>query len=379
MTLRYGSEGFWRIPGSWNFAGADTESRPISSATIAGLLEGKALAPVAFEDKRVAVLIPAYNEATQIGGVIKAVPSFVDHIVVVNDGSTDTTAEEVRNLSEIDDRVELIDLAENRGVGGALGLAYVWARDHDVDIAVSIDGDGQMDPEEMAALVGPIVRGDADYTKGNRLWDPQGWRKIPRIRLFGNAVLSLMTKMTSGYWAVVDSQSGYSAAGRFALERIEWEQMYARYGRPNDVLILANVADCRVADIPVTPIYGVGEQSSMKIAKVVFTISLLLFRRFWWRLWQKYVLRDFHPLVFFYALAAGTATTSVVLAVRLGFYWVSNGNVPQLTALALAFFTITTLNSLFFAYWMDMQANAELTIKLPIRSPPGWSAGDEVA
>jgi Na+/H+ antiporter NhaC len=145
--------------------------------------------------------------------------------------------------------------------------------------------------------------------------------------------------------------------------------MYKRYGRPNDVLVLANVAECRVADVPITPLYGVGEISSMKIAKVTLTISALLIRRFWWRLFHKYVLRDFHPLVFFYLLATLTMVVSIALSVRLVVSWISNGFVPQMTALALAFFTITALNSLFFAYWMDMQANAHLSVKLPIESP----------
>ena len=141
----------------------------------------------------------------------------MDHVVIVNDASTDTTAEEIQRLAKADHRVIPIDLPENRGVGGALALAYVWARDHNVDIAVTLDGDGQMDPDEMASLIEPIVRGQADYTKGNRLWNPEYWQRIPRVRFLGNAVLSLLTKMASGYWSVVDSQSGYSAAGRLAL------------------------------------------------------------------------------------------------------------------------------------------------------------------
>jgi hypothetical protein len=221
-----------------------------------------------------------------------------------------------------------------------------------------------MDPQEMAALITPIVRGAADYTKGNRLLDPGDWRRIPRIRLFGNAILSLLTKMASGYWAVADSQSGYTAAGRTALERIDWNAVYPRYGRPNDVLVLANVAECRVADVPITPIYGVGERSSMKIAKVTFAISWLLFRRFWWRLFHKYLLRDFHPLLFFYLLSMVTAVVGGGLAIRLVWLWIQNGYVPQMTALATAFFAITSLNALFFAYWMDMQANAHLAVKL---------------
>ena len=319
-----------------------------------------------FRGAKVAVLIAAYNEETQIGGVLKGLPAYVDHIIVVDDASTDNTCDVVELAAEADNRIHLLSLTENVGVGGALSHAYLWARDNDIDVAVSIDGDGQMDPDEMERLIEPIVEGKADYAKGNRLADPSGWRVIPRIRLFGNAVLSLLTKMASGYWSVVDSQSGYSAAGRAALDRIDWSSMYARYGRPNDVLVLANVADCRVVDVPVTPIYGVGERSTMKIAKVTFLIAALLVRRFWWRLTQKYLLRDFHPLLFFYLLATLTGVISLLLTGRLVYRWILDGMVPQVTALATAFFMITTLNSLFFAFWMDMQANAYLAIRLPI-------------
>jgi glycosyltransferase involved in cell wall biosynthesis len=314
----------------------------------------------------VAVLTAAFNEATQIGQVLKTVPHYVDHVVVVNDASTDLTVEVVTSAANEDDRIVLIDLNQNVGVGGALAHAYAWARDNSVDIAVTIDADGQMDPDDMSRLLNPIVEGKADYTKGNRLSDPKEWSGIPPIRLLGNAILSLLTKMASGYWSVVDSQSGYSAAGRVALDRIDWTSMYPRYGRPNDVLVLANVAECRVADIPVKPIYGVGERSSMKIAKVTLTISILLIRRFWWRLFRKYLLRDFHPLLFFYLLATSTAVVAAGLVVRLFYKWIMDGIVPQTTALGAAFFIITSLNSLFFAFWMDMQANAPLAVILPL-------------
>jgi glycosyltransferase involved in cell wall biosynthesis len=334
---------------------------------------------VVLDGQRIAVLIPAYNEGSQIRRVLESVPAYVDHMVVVDDASKDDTAEVVRRVAGTDDRIELIQLTKNSGVGGALAAAYKWARDHDVDVAVSFDGDGQMDPDEMAHLIAPVASGKADYTKGNRLLDPIGWRQIPRIRLLGNAVLSLLTKMASGYWSVADSQSGFTAAGRVALERIDWDDVYPRYGRPNDVLVLANVAECRVADVPITPIYGVGERSSMNLLKVTFTIAWLLIRRFWWRLFQKYLLRDFHPLLFFYLLATATFVGSVALLIRLIYFWVTNGTVPQVTALALAFFTITSLNSVFFAFWMDMQANAHLAVRLPNepshRTPPAPDEG----
>lgn len=317
---------------------------------------------------RVGVLIPAFNEAHQIEGVLGKLPDFVDDIVVVDDASTDDTAAVVTGRAVHDPRVQLIRLPENRGVGGALAAAYTWARDNGVDVAVSVDGDGQMDPEEMKSLVDPIIDDRVDYTKGNRLRDPAHWRSIPKVRLFGNAVLSLLTKLTSGYWAVADSQSGYTAAGRYALEMIDWDAVYPRYGRPNDVLVLANVADCRVADVPVRAIYGVGERSSMKVAKVIFAIALLLFRRFWYRLFHKYVLRDFHPLVFFHFLGMLTGITTVALLIRLIAIWSTRGYVPDMTALAGAFFGITALNSFFFAMWMDMQANDHLNVRLHDRS-----------
>jgi glycosyltransferase involved in cell wall biosynthesis len=324
---------------------------------------------MAVDGQRVAILVPAYNEATQIAGVLASLPDYVDDIVVVDDASSDGTADVVRGVAAADPRVHLIVLAQNRGVGGALAEAFTWARDNGVDCAVTIDGDGQMDPEDIAAIIAPVIDGSADYTKGNRLTDPNSWRRIPRIRLFGNSVLSLLTKIVSGYWSVADSQSGFTATSRYALERIDFHGVYPRYGRPNDMLVHANMADCRVADVPIRAIYGVGERSSMKVLKVTFTISALLFRRFWWRLFGKYVLRDFHPLVFFYLLSTLTTVMSVGLFGRLLYLWSRDGFVPQTTALTLSFFLIATLQSVFFAMWMDSEANADLAVKLHLVRP----------
>ncbi|MDQ1712666.1 MAG: hypothetical protein QOE45_2116 [Frankiaceae bacterium] len=312
----------------------------------------------------IATLIPAYNEERQIANVLRTIPDYVDHVVVVDDGSKDRTAEVVRECMRTDPRVHLIEMGRNQGCGAALAAAYKWSLANNVDIAVSIDADGQMDVDEMIHLVTPIVDGRADLTKANRLASPKHWANIPNVRLFGNAALSLITKMASGYWSVADSQSGYVALSRYALENIDWDDLYKSYGRPNDLLVRANVANCRVADVPSRPIYGVGERSSMKILKVVFTIALMLFRRFWWRLFHKYVLRDFHPLVFFYLLAAVTFVVDVALTVRLFTLWIADGQVPQITALAVAFMTITTLNAAFFAFWMDMQVNESLNVRL---------------
>jgi glycosyltransferase involved in cell wall biosynthesis len=319
---------------------------------------------------RIAALVPARNEERQIGAVLDAMPDFVDDVLVINDASTDGTVDIVRDRQARDRRIRLVTLEENRGVGGALAEGYTWARDAGVDIAVTVDGDGQMDPAEIIDLVGPIVDGLADYTKGNRLTGPESWAPIPLVRLLGNGVLSLLTKIVSGYWNVADSQTGFTAASRYALEQIDWSAMYSHYGRPNDVLIMANVAGCRVADVPITARYGIGEQSSMRIVSVTFAISWLLVRRFWWRLWHKYVLRDFHPLVFFYLLSTVMTLSAVGLFVRLVVKWVMDGFVPQMTAVTLAFFSITALQSVFFAMWMDMESNKDLAVRLDRRRAP---------
>ena len=125
---------------------------------------------------------------------------------------------------------------------------------------------------------------------------------IPRYRYLGNALLSLLTKIASGYWHVADSQSGYTAVSLEYLELLDLDRLYPRYGFPNDLLVHLNVWNARVRDFPSKPIYGVGERSGIRLRKVVPTISWLLYKAFWWRLWQKYVIRDFHPLVFFYVL-----------------------------------------------------------------------------
>lgn len=322
------------------------------------------------DDATIAVLVPAFNEERQIAGVLRSMPDYVDRVVVIDDASEDRTSHVVREEARSDERIELISLNENRGVGAAVAVGYRRARDEGFHVAVTIDGDGQMDPDDMRSLIEPLLDGRADYTKGNRLTDAVAWRQIPAVRLFGNAVLSLLTKIASGYWLVADSQSGYTAANRYALEHVDWDSLYHSYGRPNDILVLANMADCRVADVPIRPVYGVGERSNMKILKVTFTISGLLFRRFWWRIFRKHLVRDFHPLLFFYLLATSTAFLTALLAGRLFWIWISQGFVPQTTALATAFFAITGLNALFFGFWMDMQANEHLAVRLHSRRLP---------
>ena len=314
-----------------------------------------------YRDLSVAVVVPAYNEETQIARVIDTMPDFIDAIVIVDDRSRDRTSEVVRAHSRyVRGIVHLIEHETNQGVGGAIASGYKHARDSGYDIAVVMAGDGQMDPEDLPAVLDPVVDNEADYTKGNRLVTGQAFRKIPKLRFFGNSALSLLTKIASGYWHVADSQTGYTAIGRSALNEIDWDAMYKRYGQPNDLLVKLNVANMRVVDVPIEPVYNVGEKSGIKVRKVVFTIGSLLVRLFLWRLKEKYIIRNFHPLVFFYAFGFFSIGLSAVLFVRLVVLWVMQGVVPEITFLSWLFSFSIGFNALCFAMWFDYEENKHL-------------------
>jgi glycosyltransferase involved in cell wall biosynthesis len=314
-----------------------------------------------YRDKTVAVVVPAHNEETLIARVIDTMPDFVDRIVIVNDASRDRTADVVRRHRERrPDRIVLIDLPVNQGVGGAIAEGYRWARDHEIALTAVMAGDAQMDPADLPALLDPIADGTADYTKGNRLFYGEAWHMIPRLRYLGNSVLSLMTKIASGYWHVADSQTGYTAASLDVLRTIDPARIFKRYGMPNDMLVRLNIYDFRVRDVRVRPVYNIGERSGIRLGNVMFGIPLLLARMFAHRMIQKYVIRDFHPLVLFYFFGATLLLLDVPFVIRFFVLWIKMGTVPPITALAILFCTTIGLQSLLFAMLFDMQANRAL-------------------
>lgn len=313
-----------------------------------------------YKNKLVAIVIPSYNEAKNIASVISGIPKFVDHIVVVDDASKDNTSEVVRNLSNDNKRLVLLQNSKNLGCRGALATGYKWAIENNIDIAVRMDGDGQMDANDIERLVVPIAMGEVDYTKANRLFSGEAYEKIPKVRFYGNAILSLLTKIASGYWHIADSQSGFSAIGKQALQTVNWDKMYKRYGNPNDVLILLNIFNFRVRDVITQPIYNVGEKSTMRVRKVVFTISWLLIKRFFFRLREKYIIRDFHPLVFFYFFGFLLQLLSIPLFIRYIYYWIEYDHIPKVNFLAWMFAVIMGVQFILFAMWFDMDSNKHL-------------------
>ena len=313
-----------------------------------------------YQNKSICIVVPAHNEETQIGAVFDTMPAFVDHIVVIDDCSTDNTIAVVERYQKENPRIVLLKHDSNQGVGGAIASGYLWARDNNMDVTAVMAGDGQMDPNDLKNVIKPIINGEADYSKGNRLFFGDAWRMIPHYRYLGNSFLSLLTKIASGYWHIADSQSGYAAISLIALKRIDIEKIYKDYGMPNDLLIKLNQYDFRVRDVHIRPVYDIGEKSGIKLMRVIPRISWLLFKGFWRRLFFKYVIKDFHPLIFFYILSFLLLLAGIPLTIRLFYVWAQTGNIPDINAMALLFSGISGLQTLFFAMWFDMEYNKKL-------------------
>lgn len=360
-------------------------------------------------NKTIAVVIPAYNEASQIELVLDSIPDFVDRIVVINDGSKDETSARVREKIDKDNgdysnqkirpktikenrynavdvalhelisseskffhpsaiynkepersRIILIDHLKNGGVGASVANGYKWCRDNELDCVAKIDGDGQMDPEELYDICMPVVNDGVDYVKGNRLVYPGAHLIIPKIRYFGNSVLSILTKVASGYWHISDTQTAFTAISLKALKQLKLYKLYKTYGYPNDILVKLNTNFCTVREVPIKPVYEIGEKSKMKILKVIPRISFILIKGFFRRLWQKYMLKSFHPVFILYHLGFLLLTIALPYGIKILLKVISHTPANPVTVLGFMFLFISGFQALLFAMWMDIQDNESL-------------------
>ncbi len=317
-------------------------------------------------NKLVGVVVPAYNEEKLIGRVIETMPEFVDGIYVIDDCSPDATSERVQaylNQPTLNGRLKLIRHAVNQGVGAAIITGYKKAVEEGMEVVAVMAGDAQMDPTELEQVVGPVVRGEADYVKGNRLFTGEAWQMIPKYRYIGNAFLSLFTKIASGYWHVADSQTGYTAISAETICLLPLNRLYSRYGYPNHLLVMLNIFDRRVKDVPVRPVYNIGEKSGIRLSRVIPRISWLLVKCFLWRMKEKYMIRDFHPLVFFYLMGLALFPAGLISGLYLVYYRLFVGPVVATSALFAMFLFVSGLQSLFFAMWFDMEYNKDLKVR----------------
>ncbi len=308
------------------------------------------------DGKTVAVVVPAYDEEKLLSETLAGIPVFVDRIYVVDDASRDGTAEK----AAAEPRAQLIRHETNQGVGAAILTGYKQAISDRVDVTCVMAADNQMAPDDLEAIARPVVEGDADYAKANRLVTGEAWQLIPHARYLGNAMLSLLTKIASGYWHVADSQSGFTAISLATLEKLDLDRVYRRYGFPNDMLVHLNVVEARVRDVPSRPVYNVGEQSGIRYSRVIPAISWLLFKAFWWRLWQKYVIRDFHPLVFFYVFGIAMFLAGLGLGIAEVVLRILGNPIPPATVVLVALLLLFGSQFTLFAMWFDLERNKDL-------------------
>ena len=353
-----------------------------------------------YRDHTIGVVVPAYNEEGFVGDVIRGMPDFVDRIYVVDDCSTDGTWEEINAAATTDASAVVVDAeaaptdrqvatdggatahlaeraavheriarvvpirhTENRGAGGAIKTGYLAALRDGMDVTATVDGDGQMDLDQCSRLLDPIVEGDADYAKGNRLLYKEYREEMPKFRFLGNAILTFLTKIASGYWKTMDPQNGYTAISYRALANAGVEDMYEYYGYCNDLLVKLNAKGMRVADVAMPAIYG-EEESSIRYSTYIRRVSGMLLRNFLWRLKVRYLVLDFHPLALFYYFGATMATIGVAGAAWSLYVWFTVGSSLFVRgSLSLMVFTMGSM-FLMFAMLFDMQTNESREVQI---------------
>lgn len=238
----------------------------------------------------IAVVIPTYKARNHIISVINGIGAEVSRIYVIDDCCPDRTGDFVTSDCK-DERVCVIKHTENQGVGGAVMTGYQAAIKDSMQILVKIDSDGQMDPSLIMDFVCPIISGEADYTKGNRFFDLEKVRSMPKLRLFGNAVLSLMCKLSSGYWNLFDPTNGYTAIHADVASRLPFNKISKRYFFETDILFRLNTLRAVVVDVPMEAKYG-DEVSNLKISKIIGEFFVKHMRNFTKRIFYNYYLRD---------------------------------------------------------------------------------------
>jgi len=302
---------------------------------------------------RIAVVVPAYCEERHVGDVIRTAPALVDHILVVDDASPDGTS--AAALAVGDPRVEVIRHERNAGVGGAIITGHERAMELGADIDVVMAGDHQMDPAYLTTLLDPIVERGYGFTKANRFYSATSFRGMPRHRIFGNVVLTFLTKVASGYWNLVDPQNGYTAVRTDVLRRLPLHRVSRRYEFENDLLIWLNILDVRALDVPVPAVYR-DEVSHMRLGRVALRLLRLLFGGFWRRVWLKYVLWSFSPV----ALLLFSGTALVGVGVLFGMWVVAQTIGPSTASAGTVLLAVTPFlvgtQMLIQALVLDIQA-----------------------
>ena len=240
---------------------------------------------------KIAVVIPAFKVTNQILSVIERIGPEVNLIIVVDDCCPESSGELVLARCK-DKRVTVLWHEKNKGVGGAVISGYRFALENGADVVVKVDGDGQMNPSLIPTLVAPILHGQADYAKGNRFFNVQEILQMPKVRIFGNLVLSFFSKISTGYWQIFDPNNGFTAINKTVLKNLPLDKISNRYFFETDMLFRLNLARAVVADIPMDAVYG-NEKSNLSVTSALFEFPIKHLKNFTKRIAYSYYLRDF--------------------------------------------------------------------------------------
>lgn len=310
---------------------------------------------------RVAVVIPAFRVARQVLRVIAGIGSEVDRIYVVDDGCPDHSGDLVEAQC-LDPRVEVLRNPENRGVGAAVVRGYRAALEEGATVIVKLDGDGQMDPGLIPRFIAPILQGHADYCKGNRFFNIEDLRTMPKIRVFGNAALSFMAKLSTGYWDVFDPTNGYTAIHRSVLEQLPLDDLSPRYFFETDMLFRLNTLRAVVLDVPMRAHYA-DEESSLKIGKIIPEFLLRHSVNFSKRLFYNYYLRDMSVASIELPVGLGMCTFGLVFGVRQWMAAAARGEItPSGTVMLAALPTIIGIQLILAFLGHDIRSNRGLPL-----------------
>ncbi|WP_104199836.1 glycosyltransferase family 2 protein [Cryobacterium sp. Y29] len=307
-----------------------------------------------YHGARIAAVVPAYKEEKMIATVISTMPDFVDFIVIVDDCSPDHTSAVVNLIA--DERVTLIRHEVNQGVGGAIVTGHKAAMALGADVNVIMAGDAQMDPNHLPALLDKVTRDGYGFAKANRFFAPESFDGMPQYRVFGNIVLSFMTKMASGYWNLFDPQNGYTAVRTEVLKRVPLDRVSRRYSFENDFLIHLNILQVPAIDVPIPAVYA-DEVSSIRLSKVIPELLNLLGRGFWRRIWYRYVLWSFSPIALLLALGLVLSTIGISIAIWVCFQIATSVIATAATVMLAALPLMLGTQLLISALQLDIQAS----------------------
>lgn len=307
-----------------------------------------------YRNLHVAAILPCYNEEKLIGKTIETMPDFVDHIIAVDDNSTDNTWKTIQRIARINKKVIPIHLEINQGIGGAYISGFEKSLSGRADLVFTMAGDAQCNQNYMANMVDTLLDNGLDYVKANRFVHLEELKQMPRFRRVGNTIITILTKFSSGYYSVFDSQNGYGVFTRKALEKLPFEHIGRRYDYENTLLIALSIMGARIRDEPVPAIYG-DEVSTIPVFKTTLRALRVVWVGFWKRMYHKYILINFHPIALFLISGIMLSGIGFVFGTYLTFERIISGVSPSTGTVMLSILPIILgFQLLLTAITMDM-------------------------